>query len=394
MLGESGVKDQKRILNACFYAFFINGITSLIIGAILPYLLADFQIGYDKGGMLISFQSIGNLLASFLGGIISVYIGRRNAIVALSLMTALGFSGMVIFKSPAILILPFFLTGIGRGSVSNLSNTIVNDVSDGNPKDLNILHTFFAVGAFMAPFVSSWLLNNGFSWRFVLGLVATLAALMTLNFATSNIDNTRAERERKEDRKKSSLDFLKNVDFYLSSGILFFYVGVEYAVNNWIVTYLKDSGIMSTSMAQKILSMLWIIIIFGRLFVAYISKKVDKRSILLLSSIGAMVFFLLFLLSSSTWAIAICILGLGFCLSGIYPTTISNAGSVLKGSSLAMGTILGIAGLGGIIMPYVTGVVAENYGIKGGMTAIGVEAVLLFIFTLVNRLRARDFQRG
>lgn len=394
MLGESGVKDQKRIINACFYAFFINGITSLIIGAILPYLLADFQIGYDKGGMLISFQSIGNLLASFLGGIISVYIGRRNAIVALSLMTALGFSGMVIFKSPAILILPFFLTGIGRGSVSNLSNTIVNDVSDGNPKDLNILHTFFAVGAFMAPFVSSWLLNNGFSWRFVLGLVATLAALMTLNFATSNIDNTRAERERKEDRKKSSLDFLKNVDFYLSSGILFFYVGVEYAVNNWIVTYLKDSGIMSTSMAQKILSMLWIIIIFGRLFVAYISKKVDKRSILLLSSIGAMVFFLLFLLSSSTWAIAICILGLGFCLSGIYPTTISNAGSVLKGSSLAMGTILGIAGLGGIIMPYVTGVVAENYGIKGGMTAIGVAAVLLFIFTLVNRLRARDFQRG
>lgn len=394
MLGESGVKDQKRILNACFYAFFINGITSLIIGAILPYLLADFQIGYDKGGMLISFQSIGNLLASFLGGIISVYIGRRNAIVALSLMTALGFSGMVIFKSPAILILPFFLTGIGRGSVSNLSNTIVNDVSDGNPKDLNILHTFFAVGAFMAPFVSSWLLNNGLSWRFVLGLVATLAALMTLNFATSNIDNTRAERERKEDRKKSSLDFLKNVDFYLSSGILFFYVGVEYAVNNWIVTYLKDSGIMSTSMAQKILSMLWIIIIFGRLFVAYISKKVDKRSILLLSSIGAMVFFLLFLLSSSTWAIAICILGLGFCLSGIYPTTISNAGSVLKGSSLAMGTILGIAGLGGIIMPYVTGVVAENYGIKGGMTAIGVAAVLLFIFTLVNRLRARDFQRG
>lgn len=394
MLGESGVKDQKRILNACFYAFFINGITSLIIGAILPYLLADFQIGYDKGGMLISFQSIGNLLASFLGGIISVYIGRRNAIVALSLMTALGFSGMVIFKSPAILILPFFLTGVGRGSVSNLSNTIVNDVSDGNPKDLNILHTFFAVGAFMAPFVASWLLNNGFSWRFVLGLVATLAALMTLNFATSNIDNTRPEKERKEDKKKSSLDFLKNVDFYLSSGILFFYVGVEYAVNNWIVTYLKDSGIMSTSMAQKILSMLWIIIIFGRLFIAYMSKKVDKRSILLISSIGTMVFFLLFLLSSSTWAIAICILGLGFCLSGIYPTTISNAGSVLKGSSLAMGTILGIAGLGGIIMPYVTGVVAENYGIKGGMTAIGVAAVLMFIFTLINRLRARDFQRG
>src|SRR5699024_12522278 len=136
--------------------------------------------------------------------------------------------------------------------------------------------------------------------------------------------------------RRSSDLFLKNIDFYLSSGILFFYVGVEYAVNGWIVTYLKDTGIMSTSLAQKVLSILWIIIIFGRLFSAYISKTVDKKTILLFSSIGAVIFFALFLISSSIWTIVACILGLGFCLSGIYPTTISNVGSVLKESSLAM----------------------------------------------------------
>lgn len=350
-------------------------------------MLTEFQIGYDKGGMLISFQSFGNLLASFLGGIISAYIGRKNAILVLSFMTSLGFLGMVVSSTPLLLIIPFFLTGIGRGSVSNLSNTIVNEVSDGNPKDLNILHTFFAIGAFIAPFFASWSLSKGFSWRFVLIVISILSALMTIYFSTTKIENTKRTRSRKEEKGIRSLDFLKNMDFYLSAGILFFYVGVEHAVNSWIVTYLKDTGIMSTSLAQKVLSILWVIIIFGRLFVAYISKRVDKRTILLGSSIGALIFYLLFIISSSIWAIVACILGLGFFLAGIYPTALSNASRALKGSSLAMGTILAIAGLGGIVMPYITGVIAEIYGIKGGMVAVGFAASLMFLIAFINRLR-------
>lgn len=381
--------SEKKILAGCFYAFFINGITALIIGAIMPSILADFNIGYDRGGMLLSIQSIGNLLASFMGGIVSVYLGRKNAIVALSSMTAIGFFGMTVTKSPVFLFLPFFLTGIGRGSVTNMSNTIVNDVGDGRPGPLNILHMFFAVGAFMAPFFASWAFNVGLDWIFVLRVVSVLSGIMVLIYVSMDIGNERLKKEDKEEKSQISLDFLKNIDFYLSSGILFFYVGVEYAVNGWIVTYLKDTGIMSTSMAQKILSMLWVIIIFGRLFSAYISKTVDKRTILLASSIGTMFFFVLFLLSSKLWLIIICILGLGFCLSGIYPTTVSNVGTVLKESSLAMGTLLGVAGLGGILMPYITGAVAEKVGIAGGMFAISVAVVLMFLCTLANKLRGR-----
>lgn len=380
-------KEQKRIFAGCYYAFFINGMTALIMGAVMPSILTDFNIGYDRGGMLLSFQSTGNLIASFLGGIIPVYLGRKNAIVTLSSMTALGFIGMITFKSPVFLLLPFFMTGIGRGSVSNMSNTIVNDVSDGDTRALNILHTFFAVGAFMAPFIASWFFNMNLSWKYVVGLVAIMSSIMVIVFANMEIDNARGKKTNETEKKHVSFEFLKNVDFYISSGILFFYVGVEYAVNGWIVTYLKDTGIMSTSLAQKTLSILWIIIIFGRLFSAYISKRVDKKTILLASSIGTTLFFVLFLMSSSLWAIIGCILGLGFCLAGIYPTTISNVGDVLKGSGLAMGTLLGVAGLGGIIMPYITGIVAEQKGITGGMVAISVAVVFLFLFTLANKLK-------
>ncbi|MFA5577123.1 MAG: MFS transporter, partial [Tissierellaceae bacterium] len=363
-------KSQKKIFGACSYGFFINGITALVIGAIMPMILMDLNMGYDDGGMLLSFQSIGNLLASFLGGIISVYLGRKNAIVALSSMTAIGFITMSIIRSPALLIVPFFLTGIGRGSVTNMSNTLVNEIGDGRPGPLNILHTFFAVGAFMAPFFASWSLGKGLSWQFVLRIVSMFAMFMVIIFLATDIGNIRIQNRSKDRENKISFDFLKNLDFYISSGILFFYVGVEYAVNGWIVTYLRDTGIMTTVLAQKVLSILWIVIIFGRLFSAYISRTINKKTILLISSIGTMVFFTLFIISTDIWAIIACIFGLGFSLSGIYPTTISNVGDVLKKSSLAMGTLLGLAGLGGILMPYITGAIAEKIGIAGGMLAI------------------------
>ncbi|HHV38298.1 MAG TPA: MFS transporter [Tepidimicrobium sp.] len=380
-------RKQKKLFAACYYAFFINGMTALIMGAVMPYILSDFNMGYDRGGMLLSFHSIGNLITSFAGGIISVYLGKRNAIVALSSMTALGFMGMIIFRSPMFLILPFFMTGIGRGSVTNISNTVVNDVSDGDTGALNILHIFFAIGAFIAPFIASWIFNMNLGWRYVIGLVATMASIMSILFANVGIDNTRKSKWKQEKKENISLDFLKDIDFYISSGILFFYIGVEYSVNGWIVTYLKDANIVSTSLAQRLLSMLWIIVIFGRLFSAYISKVVDKRTILLGSSIGTVVFFGLFMMSTSLWTIIGCILGLGFCLAGIYPTTVSNVGSVLKESQLAMGTLLAIAGLGGIVTPYIIGIVAEKRGIEKGMLVISVAITLLFLLSLVNRLR-------
>ena len=49
---------QKKTLAGCFYAFFINGITALIIGAIMPTILADLNMGYNQGGMLLSARRI------------------------------------------------------------------------------------------------------------------------------------------------------------------------------------------------------------------------------------------------------------------------------------------------------------------------------------------------
>lgn len=385
-------KNNIKTLSGCYYAFFVNGMLALTLGTIMPYILEYYAMGYNEGAMILTFQSMGNLIISFLIGIIITYLGKKNTIVLLSSMIVLGFSGILVFESKIMLLILIFMTGVGRGSVNNISNTVVKDVSKGSSFTLNILHVFFAIGAFLAPFISSLLFNIGLGWKYSVGLLSILAFISVFIFKFMNIDNNKYTRKT-EESKKISYGFIKNIDFQISAGILFFYVGIEYSLNGWIVTYFKDTGIMSISLAQRMLSILWIVIIFGRLFTAYISRKIDKENILLTNSIGIMVFFILLMKSTNINIIVICILGLGFCLSGIYPTTLSSIKHTRENVELVIGTTIGIAGLGGIIVPYITGVLADSIGIAGGMLTVATCTIFLFLYSLVNKFRCMSFVR-
>ena len=73
-------------------------------------------------------------------------------------------------------------------------------------------------------------------------------------------------------------------------------------------------------------------------------------------------------------------------MAGIYPTTISNTGKFIKEYPMSMGVLLVLGGVGAIIMPIVTGSLAEKFGIFAGMSAIVVAIVLMIASALLNLL--------
>ena len=78
-------------------------------------------------------------------------------------------------------------------------------------------------------------------------------------------------------------------------------------------------------------------------------------------------------------------IGLGLSLSGMYGTTVANAGDVFGRYPLAMGIFVTLSGVGSIITPSGIGIVAENAGIRTGMRILLVPAVLLLIAAVLNR---------
>ena len=387
---EGLTHSQRSIFLGCFYSFFVNGGIALILGAILPYMKTSYELDYVIAGILLSAHSVGNLVSSFIAGIIPIYLGRRKSILLLCSAGAIAFVLMTITSNPYILVLAFFLTGINRGAVSNFNNSVVNEIATGKGSALNVLHSVFAIGAFVSPFIVMGFVSiNKDGWKYAALLWALLCFIEFFTYGFMDIPNNKPIRKEKQG-KKADFGFLKNKFFITACGILFFYLCAEQAVNGWLVTYFIESDILSSNLAQTMSSLLWLVILFGRILTAYLSSKVKKSKLMLINALGYVVFFVILLLSRSVVPVIIGIVGVGFCMSGLYPTTIASIGKILKDYPMGLSFLLMIAGLGSILMPSIVGAVADNIGIIGGMSTVIVAVVITLIFIIYNAYIYKD----
>ena len=378
-----------RLFFPCYYSFFVNGALVLMVGAILPYIIEEMGINYSIAGGFLSAFAIGNLLASFVNPVLAAKIGRKATIVSMSLLIPVMFFVITLLQPVPVIYVAFVLIGIGRGSVSIINNAVVNDNSDGKPAALNLLHMVFAVGAFLSPFFTSMCINAGWGWRTAAYVIVAGAALASLFYGLMKLDynwpkESKKAKEKAEQSDESCAVFYKSPVFYVMGLLLFLYLGLENCVNGWFVTYFKDMGIMSATYASGLVSITWIMVMLGRLMTAKLSTFIDKNKLILSYCIATAVFFVMLIATKNLAVITVSIAGLGFFFAGIYPTTVSSAGNVLKGSNTGMSMFLAIAALGGIVTPQIVGLIADNMGMVAGIVLLTVNAAGMLITAAVN----------
>ena len=102
-------------------------------------------------------------------------------------------------------------------------------------------------------------------------------------------------------------------------------------------------------------------------------------------STGIVVFLVVLVMSRSLVPMLIGTIGLGLSLSGMYGTTVSNAGDVFGRYPLAMSIFITLTNPGSIITPSIVGAVAESTGIRFGMGVLLIPAVVLLVLALLNK---------
>jgi len=366
-------RGTRRILGACFLAFFLNGLTTLMMGSLLPDMKASYGLTDTQSGIILSGHSIGNLIACFLSGLVSLWLGRRKAIVALSIISSIGFTMVLFFGNPLWLIAAFILTGIGRGSISNFNNATVNRVTHGDPSASNVLHSFFAAGAICAPLVFL-LASRVAGWKTAVVCIVLLGIGVTVNFSTLRLPDDRPDRA---DQSQKSLAFLRNPSFLIFCGMMFFYLCAEYSINGWLVTYLQskpdllkqftgpDAHAGLVAYSQTMATLLWAIMLAGRLTSAALAHRLPQKLLMMLDSVGVLIFFILLLSSHAILPITLSIAGLGFCMAGICPMIYSDASYINNVYPMGTSTILAIGSVGAIVMPVLVGIMADAYGFAG-----------------------------
>lgn len=390
-------KRKKQQFIFSYITFMLNGMLALSIGSLMPFIRDARGLEYAFCGLLVSLHSVGNLLASFFAGALAVRIGRKHSILLFNAFYAVSYLLILFGGNSVCLVLAFLLTGMTRGATSNFSNMTINNLAPGQAWILNGLHAMFSVGAFLFPILLTVLTTGSADrWRIACGFMLVMGILSWILYSVMPVDEItqpdekeeRAnqgdkDRNRDDSRKKS---FFREPMFILCTATLFFYLCVEQGVIGWLVTYFKDTGLLNASLSQIMASVQWIMILAGRLTTAWLSTRMDKTRLLRVMGVGLILFFIVLITGKTTSQIVIGIMGFGYSMAGIYPTTVSFAGKLIQKYPLSWSFMLTMASLGSILMPSIIGGIAEKSGIFYGMSSIVV--VIMIDMALIIGLTA------
>lgn len=371
--------EEKRQFIFTYLAFMLNGILALSVGSLLPFLRESRGLNYAFAGMIVSLHSVGNLISSFASGTLSVLIGRKKSILLFNACYALSYLLIICSNSPYLLAAAYLLSGLARGASSNFGNYTINNLAPGKAGALNGLHAMFSVGAFSFPIILTLLTRTSADrWIYACYFIVAMGILSWILYFLIPDPEALAKEGDSAPKKsgENGFGFFREPLFYLCTFTLFFYLCAEQGVIGWLITYFGDTGLLSPSLSQLMASVLWVMILAGRLTTAWASGKVKKEKLLLAMAVGFVCFFFWLLLCRNTVLIVIGIMGFGYSMAGIYPTTVSFCGGLIKKYSVAWSFILTIASFGSILMPMIIGRIAESAGIAYGMSSIVVVVLI------------------
>lgn len=391
--------EQKKQLVYTYLAFMLNGILTLSIGSLLPFIRETRGLNYAFAGLLVSLHSVGNLFSSFASGTLSVFIGRKRSILLFNACYALSYVLIIFSGNTYMLAAAYLMTGLARGASSNFGNYTVNNLAPGKAGVLNGLHAMFSIGAFSFPIILTALTRtDADKWIYACYFIVAMGILSWLLYFLIPDPQTLEQGKTGKRSGENGFGFFREPIFYLCTFTLFFYLCAEQGVIGWLITYFEDTGLLSAALSQLMASVLWIMMLAGRLTAAWLSEKVRKERLLLIMAVGFVCFFFWLLLCRDTLLIVIGIMGFGYSMAGIYPTTVSFCGGLIQKYSMAWSFILTTASFGSILMPMIIGRIAESAGIFYGMSSIVVvvliDLVLIFSLNIYMRRGAGNLQES
>lgn len=389
----SSLSSRKKLVVAeLFLVYFAFGIGLIMLGSVLPAMREAYHLDYKIGGMLISIQAIGYLGSGLFTGTAAMKLGQKPAYLLLYALMPLGFIMSLVYGAPLWLMAAMLLVGLSKGAITDYNNRIMSNYAKGDGQPLNMLHASFAVGACLSPLLAlSCMKLGGNGWRLAMGIaIVVLLSAVVLGLFT-HMDEVQAAEQA--DGERNPHGFFKESIFWQTVLIGFFYQAVEATVMGWMTSYYIDSGLLNPDSAQTVTALLWAALLVGRFSCSLIAAYWSPWKMMLVMSVGIVAFLGLLLLGAGVSVVLLATVGLGLCMSGMYGTSVANAGDIFDRYPACMGIFVTMTGIGGAVTPQIVGFVADASGsLRVGFFVLLVAAVLLLVVSAVNAMRLKRRQ--
>jgi len=363
--------------------FFIFGFITTLNMALVPHLRSIFNLDYAWAMLAESAFFLAYFVFSSPSSKLIEWIGyKQTMVVSLFIQVA----GCLLFIPAAKMVnFPLFLTavfivGAGVTALQTSANPYVAILGPEHsaPVRLTLAQAFNSIGAAIAPIVAgAFILTDPTKLESKAAIAATVrvpylliaAGLLILGLAVAfmhlpHITQTQSFRPGKEGDPILSRSIWSYRHTVLGAAGIFLYVGVEVGLASIAVNYFKSQGMSSLSTASFLVSLYWFGAMIGRLLGSWMLTRVQAgRLVAVFATSGA----LLLVVSMFThgqvaiWTLVLCGFFNSIQFPNVFALGIVGLGPLTsKGSGLIMTAIVG-----GAIIPYLLGALADKIGIQG-----------------------------
>ena len=364
-----------RATIAYYSAFIALGFATSVLGPALPSLATHTQTSVGEIGFLFTGASFGYMVGSLGVGKLLDRAPGNIILTSLLLIMSISLACIPLISSLWLLTVILFVLGISEGGLDLSANLLLVWVhrQRANPY-LNALHFFFGIGALLAPiFIAQSILSQGdIHWAFwILAIYPIPAGIWLLKLPAPRSPEYHGSTENLENHWHL---------VGLIALVFVFYIGAEVGFGGWIFTYAVTLNLMEAAGAAYLTSVFWASLTVGRLLGISIAARFSPAAILLGDFAGCLLsLIIIWLFPGMSILVWVGTFALGVFMASIFPTLLAFSERHLTLSGRITRWFFLGTGLGGMILPYLMGILIEKNGPLSIIPVLWLDLILALL---------------
>ncbi|KAI1107568.1 MFS general substrate transporter [Jackrogersella minutella] len=375
------------------YSFVVLGMLASTLGVMVPPLESYYGLSDVRVSSVFLVWPAGYLGAACLNGGVHARFGQRGvAAVGPLFHVVLAAAAASHPPFPAVLA-ALALGSLGTGVLDGSFCAWAGGMGSANVVQ-GFLHGSYSAGAAVGPFLAGTMFSVGgmpwYAWYYVLlgasilEAIALLFAFRTEDSAKYHAAHSQAALPNTQSPSPATATMFKHPATWICAAYFLACVGTENAVSGWIVVFMTRVNHASAYLASLSSSGFWIGQALGRLALGPVTEKLGVRPATIIYLLAALFFEVLFASARvplfSTAAIAL----LGFCLGPLFPNGVFTLTRLLPRELhvAAISFVVLIGQVGGALLPFALGALAETLGIEVFQVVVFAQLVATLLIWL------------
>ena len=371
----------KKVLIYSLAQRMVLGISTGLVGPLIPIIAKDLNIGLDRIGATISFSILAILITAIVLNNFIDNLGFKKVLIAGLVFLSSGALGIFLSKTFIIFIVFYFLYQLGIGILSITIYSIIGSVLF-EEKSRRIMQTsiYYSIGGIIAPLLVSLFVGVKLNWQLI--FLSLVIIQIMLGIFLISIKIPKIIKPQKNIKNLFSIDkkIIFNSFFIIIGFMIFLYSAVMDTFFTWFTSYFEALNI-EVYKSSLFLALYSMSLFIGLIIKNQLIKKIEEKKILMWGILLSFVFMILIFFIRNLIIKNIMLFIYGICITANFSFMVIlslNLGSKYA-SSIAAYTHAA-AYLGSIVFQYVSGFMSEHFSKN---SVFYIDTSLLFIIFIL-----------